>query len=120
MLGPIQDLTGGFVHGHAADLQRPGTASDAALAHHVGVAVDDLDVLHGNAEPVGDEHGPSGDVALAVGRGAGAGNALSVPLHLDAGELLARAAARYLDVHRQSDAEDLRIASLPTPLLLLS
>ena len=50
----------------------------------VGVAVDDLHPLDGDAEAVADQHGPGRVVALAVGVGAGLDQdgAVGAQLHL--------------------------------------
>ena len=73
--------------------------------HDVGVAVDDLDALHGHAGPVGDEHRPGRVVALAVGRRAGADAGAAVGPQLDRAVLAAAGAGGDLDVDRQADAE---------------
>ena len=52
-------------------LQRPRAHRAAAGGHEVGVAVDDLDVLHRDAGLLGDDHRPRRLVALAVRRRAG-------------------------------------------------
>src|SRR5205807_4075243 len=86
---------------------------------HVGVAVDDLDVLDGYAQLLADEHGEGGGVALAVGRRARAHRDLAVGPDLHRAELAAGDAAGDLHVHGQADAQLHHVARLPAAALLL-
>ena len=65
-LGLLDDLVGGQHQRLAADHQGPRAVGVQALVRDLGVAVQDLDVLEGHAEPVGDDLAERRLVALAV------------------------------------------------------
>src|SRR5262249_9076732 len=60
------DLVEVHLDGGATDGRRAAPVRPHAEGNRVGVAVDDLDLLHGNAEVVGDQLGERGLVTLAV------------------------------------------------------
>ena len=77
-----------------------------ALGDAVGVAGDDLDLLHRDAGELVGEHGPGRVVALAVSRRTGVDGDRAVAVQHHLGELaLAGGAGGDLDVGRHADAE---------------
>ena len=71
LLALVDDLVAGVDHGLAADRQRARAVGAHADRGLVGVAVDDVDVLVGHAQLLGDHLRQGGLVALAVAVGAG-------------------------------------------------
>ena len=91
---------------------------EAAGAHEIGVAVDDIDLLDRHARGVGRDHRPGRVMPLAVRRGPAAHEEPAVLAHLDGAELGARHARRDLDVRGDADAEDDRVPVAPAARLL--
>src|SRR5699024_110743 len=110
-----------------ADRRRPRAVGPPPFGHFVGIALDDLDIVVGNPEFVGDALGVGGPVALSVARGTTASS--HFPTGMDTnypicpetglcGELgrqPRRCEATRLDVTRQADAE---VSSLLTASFL--
>ena len=57
VLGLRHDLLRGQPHGRAAELQRSGAEGADAGGHRIGVAVDDVDRLHGQVQVFAGQHG---------------------------------------------------------------
>ena len=85
-----------------------------AAGHRGGVGVDELDLVHRDAEDVAGEHGERGVVALAVDARADEHARRAVVVDLDRAVLDVQPDRRGdLDVGRQADAELLGVAVLP-------
>ena len=108
--GLVDQVGGREEHGVAALLQRARAHGAVALRHEVGVAPDDVDLVHRDAGLLVGEHAPRGDVALAVRRGAGVDDGAAVVEHLDASVLAGADAAGDLDVRADADAQLLHVA----------
>ena len=104
----------------AADLQGARPSGAATHRDEGGVGLDELDVVHGDAQPVGYEHGEAGVVALAVGRRPDPDGGAPVLEDLDRPELARHAACGDLDVAAEADAELERVTPLPPGPLLLA
>ena len=116
-------LLGGVVEGDSADGETAAPVRVQPELHHRGVAVDHLDLLDRDPEPVGDDLRERRHVALPVRRGAdqdldGPGREAAdrggVPAAgavADRAEDPRRSEAAHLDVGRQTDADLLRVAA---------
>ena len=107
-----------------AELHRTRGVRAQARRDPVGVAVDDLDVVHRHTEQVADDHRERGVVALAVrARAGGDGDERRLVRgggrpQRDGAELHPRSRSGRLDVERQAEPELLTIATVPARLLL--
>ena len=129
-LGLLDHLVGGPDQRLATDDQRPRAVGVEALGRDLGVAVQHLDVLERDAEPVGDDLAERRLVALAVRGGAGDDLDLAGGQHPHARVLPAAGAvveraehpgrrqAAHLGERRDADAELDRVAGLAALLLL--
>ena len=129
-LGLLDDLVGGADDGLGADDERARAVGVHALGRDLGVAMEHLDVLERDAEPVGDDLAPRRLVALAVRRDARDDLDLAGREHADAGALPAAGAvveraedagrreAAHLGERRDADAELDRVVALAAALLL--
>ena len=108
-----EHLLAGTEQRAAADLERARSTGSAAAQHLGGVGVHDADVVHGDAERVADDHGERRLVALAVRAGADARRHRAVVFDLDRAVLAVERERRAdLEVRRDADAEQLRVAAL--------
>ena len=104
----------------AAHLNRARPDGEASRAHLIGVAVDHIDVLHGHARAVGDDHRPRRVVTLTERCGSRTHGEVAVPTDLDRAELGLRTAGGDLDVDRDANAELHPIAVRAAPCLLFA
>ena len=117
-MASFDQRVGGHRHGRARPLDRPGPAGDAAAGHQVGVAVDDLDAVEGDAGAVAHQHGPRRVVALAVRASSRCARAATVGTQLDGSVLGTGDTGGAVDEGGQPDAELDRVAGgAPSGLL---
>ena len=89
------------------------------MGHQVGVAPDQIDLVHRDAGLLVGQHAPRRDVALAVRRCAGEHDGPAIVEHLDLGVLAERVdPAGDLDIDADTDAELLAGATCPPRCLL--
>src|SRR5690606_40082629 len=106
LTGLLQDLLGRPVHGRSAELQGTGAHGADPVGDPVGVPVHHFDLVDVDAEPVGDQHGVGGPVALPVRGTAGQHQHAAVRPDLDVpGFPVGRVGRGDFDVAGPPDAE---------------
>ncbi len=92
------------MHGSAALLQRARTHGAAANGNQIGIAPDNIDVVHVDTRLFGCNHRPRGDMTLAVRGSAGVHDCASLCSDFNLCNFTRRSAARNFDVHAHTDA----------------
>ena len=93
------------MHGSTALLQRARTHGSAANRNQIGIAPDNIDVVHINARLVGCNHCPRGDMTLAVRGGTGVHNCASLRSYFNLCNFTWRSATRNFYVHAHTYAK---------------
>ena len=116
--GLVEHGIGRRLDRRAAELERARAAGTTAGANLVGVGLDDVHLVHFDAETVGHDHLERRRVALAVARGPDPHVRAAVGADLDRGVLRGPATGGDLHIAGHADAEDLGVAPLTSGRLL--
>ena len=93
------------MHGSTALLQRARTHCSTADRNQIGIAPDNVDVVHVDARLFGSNHRPRGDMTLAVRGSAGVHNCASLRSYFNLCNFTWRSATRNFYVHAHTYAK---------------